>query len=302
MSEMVWRSAVVTAAYLVIGLSGAYATILNPQLSVRPVVPSTSDVVALRILDATGVGASVDSVGTTIQGNVIEIAAQITLGSTDIMAYYQIDQSAGVLPEGRNAVRYVAQVRGASVGGVYPPYTAPFVAGAWEFVVLNPGNQTAAIEYYYGTLNHYFLTSNPVEINKLDTGGFPGWVRTGQQIGVVASGDAASTASTVCRFYGNPAKGLDSHFYSASAEECAAVIAKYPDAWLLESSNVFRSYVPDTNGVCPINLTPVFRLYNNRADVNHRYTTSTGIKQEMIAAGWIPEGVGPNAVVWCAVP
>ncbi|NDP43955.1 MAG: hypothetical protein GZ089_14760 [Aromatoleum sp.] len=219
------------------------------------------------------------------------------------MLEYKIDQSLGVLAEGRYAVRYVAQVRYYADAGGFTPYSAPFVAGAWDFVVLNPVSHNSAIEYYYGTLDHYFLTSNPAEISKLDTGGFPGWVRTGQQIGVVTSGDAESTASSVCRFYGNPAKGLNSHFYSASADECAAVIAKYPDAWLLESANVFRSYLPDlTNGACPINLTPVYRLYNNRPDVNHRYTTSIDIKQQMIAAGWIPEGVGPDAVVWCAVP
>jgi hypothetical protein len=289
-------------AMFAFGTTFAFGALLNPFLIVQPTLPTASDAVNLRIVDITGVVPTVDSVHMAENGNTFEITAQITVGTTDFMRYYQIDQPVGVLGEGRYEVRYIAQVRVQTDTG-YTPYSDPFVAGKWEFAVLNSANRITAVEYYYPTLDHYFLTSNPIEINKLDTGGFPGWVRTGQRIGVVTSGDAASTASSVCRFYGNPAKGLDSHFYSASTDECAAIIAKYPDAWLLESPNVFRSYLPDlTNGVCPINLTPVYRLYNNRADVNHRYTTSTDIKQQMIGAGWIPEGVGPTAVVWCAVP
>jgi len=45
---------------------------------------------------------------------------------------------------------------------------------------------------------------------------------------------------------------------------------------------------------------PVYRLYNNRADTNHRYTTSLAIRSQMIAKGYIPEGYGPNAVAMCA--
>ena len=45
---------------------------------------------------------------------------------------------------------------------------------------------------------------------------------------------------------------------------------------------------------------PVYRLYNNRADVNHRYTTSLSIRSDMIAKGYIREGYGPLGVVMCA--
>ena len=35
---------------------------------------------------------------------------------------------------------------------------------------------------------------------------------------------------------------------------------------------------------------PLYRLYNNRPDANHRYTVSTQIRDEMLAKGWILEG------------
>ena len=149
MNETAWKAIAVIAAYLVLGLSQPHAAVLDPQLSVRPVLPSTADQVNLRIVDQTGVAPTVDSVATTVDGNNIEITAQITLGPTEFMRYYQIDQSAGVLAEGRYAVRYVAQVRFNAEAGGYTPYSAPFVAGAWDFVVLNPGSQSPAIEYYY---------------------------------------------------------------------------------------------------------------------------------------------------------
>ena len=45
---------------------------------------------------------------------------------------------------------------------------------------------------------------------------------------------------------------------------------------------------------------PCYRLYSNRADVNHRYTTSLSIRSDMIAKGYIPEGYGLLGVVMCA--
>ena len=47
----------------------------------------------------------------------------------------------------------------------------------------------------------------------------------------------------------------------------------------LESPAVFFVALPDTaTGACPDATVPVYRLWNRRADSNHRYTTSTAIK------------------------
>jgi hypothetical protein len=58
-------------------------------------------------------------------------------------------------------------------------------------------------------------------------------------------------------------------------------------------------YLP-TAGACPSGSTPIYRLFDNRADVNHRYTTDRGVRDAMVAKGWIAEGDGPDRVVMCA--
>jgi hypothetical protein len=160
-----------------------------------------------------------------------------------------------------------------------------------------------AIEFHRASVDHYFMTSDPVEIAGLDAGVFVGWVRTGERFGVQPAGDrAGASRSPVCRYYGRPEAGLDSHFYSASPAECAAVARDYGDEWMLESTETFVVALPDTaTGACPAGTTPVYRVFNQRRDANHRYVTSLALKATMVAAGWIGEGYGPNDVAMCAI-
>jgi hypothetical protein len=53
-------------------------------------------------------------------------------------------------------------------------------------------------------------------------------------------------------------------------------------------------------GACPMGTIPVYRLWNQRADSNHRYTTDAAIKAQMIANGYVAEGYGPDSVIMCA--
>jgi len=153
------------------------------------------------------------------------------------------------------------------------------------------------IEYYNASQDHYFISSLQPDINALDSGLFPGWARTG--LTFKAYPQANPGASPVCRFYIPPVDG-DSHFYSASPTECAAVQVKFP-AFVLESSSVMYIDVPDpTTGACPPGDIPVYRVWDNRSDTNHRYTTSSAIRAQMVAKGWIAEGYGPDLVVMCA--
>jgi hypothetical protein len=160
-----------------------------------------------------------------------------------------------------------------------------------------PGGPVAVVEFYYPALDHYFISSLQAEIHALDTGMFPGWARTGQVFN--AYPQSVPNANPTCRFYLPPAYG-DSHFYSASPAECAAVQAKYP-FFILETSALFYIALPDPiTGACPAGTVPVYRVWDNRVDTNHRYTTSLTIREQMIAAGWVPEGYGPNAVIMCS--
>ena len=75
---------------------------------------------------------------------------------------------------------------------------------------------------------------------------------------------------------------------------------KFP-MFTYESSSAFYIALPDLNtGACPAGSVPVYRLWNNRADTNHRYTTSLTIRSQMLAKGYAAEGYGTNQVSMCA--
>jgi len=165
----------------------------------------------------------------------------------------------------------------------------------------NPLGLVVATEFYNRTLDHYFLSTNPVEINNLDTGATIGWERTGLRF-LVYDNPAPGT-SPVCRFYRAPAYG-DSHFYSASPAECAETAAAHPVDWIYESPNVFYAQLPDTaTGACPAGTRPVYRFFRS-ATTNHRYTTEIVVRNELAAtAGYTAEGYGPGPYypIMCAV-
>jgi hypothetical protein len=160
-----------------------------------------------------------------------------------------------------------------------------------------------AIEFYDATLDHYFVTASSDEIAKLDAGVFAGWQRTGQGFTVYDPATPVAGASPVCRFYGSPAAGLDSHFYSASPAECDAVRQRFPGVWIEESANAFGIGLPNTlTGECPAATIPVYRAWNHRVDSNHRFTTDAMTMQTMLDRGYVAEGYGPGPlpVAMCA--
>src|SRR5438132_5540428 len=150
------------------------------------------------------------------------------------------------------------------------------------------GDLLDAVEYYLPRLDHYFVTANAGEIAALDGGQFPGWQRTSLSFKVLDPATAVPGAVPVCRFYGRPEAGLDSHFYSASTTECAQVKQRFPGIWILESDNVFLVRLPDpVSGQCGSGSVPIYRTWNARADDNHRYTTDATVQRAMVAKGWI---------------
>jgi uncharacterized delta-60 repeat protein len=164
---------------------------------------------------------------------------------------------------------------------------------------------SAAIEFYHAALDHYFLSPSPREVAELDLGVHRGWVRTAQSFHVYGSPEAAPAGFVAaCRFYIPPDKG-DSHFFSASADECATVaanIATNPDysGYVYETRAAYFVALPDAAGVCPPTTIAVYRLWNGRSDSNHRYTIDSNIKAQLLAQGYVAEGYGPEAVAMCA--
>jgi hypothetical protein len=215
--------------------------------------------------------------------NACQVGATIAAGDSCAMALYFLPKAPGI----RRANLVIDSPQLSSLAIMQISGTATQTTAAPTVDV---------IEFYNAAMDHYFISSLAPDIDALDSGHFPGWMRTGHTF--KAYPQAAAGASPVCRFY-LPAP-LDSHFYSASPDECAIVAATYP-TFVLEAPDVFFIALPDTStGACPTATIPVYRLYNNRADANHRYTTDPAIKAQMISKGYIAEGYGSNATIMCA--
>lgn len=160
----------------------------------------------------------------------------------------------------------------------------------------SPSGLPAVVEYFHAGGSHYFMTSDPQEMQLLDNGTMKGWARTGVVFNAFPSG--APSSSPVCRLYGKPAAGLDSHFYSASPAECSDTLARFPNAWILETDRAFDAVLPNATGECPVGV-PLYRVFNDRPDANHRYLTTKEGVQEMMLTGWVREGYGPDGVAMC---
>ena len=159
-----------------------------------------------------------------------------------------------------------------------------------------PLPKVPAVEYYNASLDHYFITQAPAEQNRLDAGSTPTrWMRTGQAFNVLEAGFTGT--SPVCRLYIPPALG-DSHYFGRGAAECEAALASHP-SFVLEAASFFHTLLPAA-GACPGGTTPVYRVFSNRADANHRYTTDRATRDQMVARGWVAEGDGPDLAVMCA--
>ena len=130
-----------------------------------------------------------------------------------------------------------------------------------------------------------------MEIAALDAGAFGGaWQRTGQTFNVGGT-------MAVCRFYGMPPRGPDSHFFTADPAECSFVMAQF-SGWTFEG-HAF-AVTPAVSGQCPPGLLPVNRFFNNPATadaINHRFTVTQQAFDQTLAMGWTNEGV-----VMCTQP
>ncbi|MCE9550285.1 MAG: hypothetical protein K8R50_04675 [Betaproteobacteria bacterium] len=149
------------------------------------------------------------------------------------------------------------------------------------------------VEFYNTNLDHYFITADTSEAASIDGGSSgPGWIRTGNSF-------KSGGSTPVCRFYGSQVPGPNSHFYTSSGSECdglkqlQAITPSTQKRWNFESLD-FISTLP-TNGICPSETVPVYRAYNNGfargVDSNHRISTATAAIQEVVARGWIDEGI-----------
>ena len=293
-----------------IGVAPAAGQSSDFGIFIGPPVPADSQAYMVRVHATTSSAPiTVENITIGVNGQVVDVTFYLNHGSdTNALASYSGTVAGVPLAAGTYTFRLFVRERffgtGDYLGTGIPWYTLTVTVTPAE-------NVGEAVEYYYAALNHYFMTALPIEIAALDAGVFPGWNRTGQSFKVyladASSAGAQVPTTPVCRFYGMPSAGLNTHFFSGSPAECAAVAATWPNAWLLETSNAFYVFLPQPQsvyppdpGACPFGTQPLYRLFNNRADINHRYTTSLDIRAQMIAQGWLPEGYGANGVAMCA--
>jgi hypothetical protein len=147
------------------------------------------------------------------------------------------------------------------------------------------------VEFHDAQDGQYFLTADAAEIAFIDGGGLgDAWSRTGVQFDAwPRDGPAPAGAMPVCRFFGVPGVGPNSHFYTASPDECAQV--KHDPHWQYEGI-AWQALVPGAAG-CAGEQRPVLRLWLPGADTTgsrHRYVTDASLVPAMQAAGWVLEG------------
>ncbi|NDP41438.1 MAG: hypothetical protein GZ089_01765 [Aromatoleum sp.] len=144
-----------------------------------------------------------------------------------------------------------------------------------------------AVEYYYPTFDHYFVTALPAEIAALDSGVFSGWARTGEAYRVEATD--GNGLNPVCRFFSATFAPKSSHFYTPYTQECQSLMEGL--VWQYEG-NAFRLRLRGMDGYCPGGFRPYYRLYNNGMEgaPAHRYTVKASIVTQMKALGWVVEG------------
>jgi hypothetical protein len=158
----------------------------------------------------------------------------------------------------------------------------------------------ASIEFYNASLDHYFISALAPDIDALDSGRLVGWMRTGLTFNIHPSQASGGVGVTpVCRIIIPPPFG-DSHFFGRSVQECSETLTKFP-FMSQETPNAFFITLP-TAGVCPMATVPIYRVFSNRADANHRYTTDRAVRDSMAQMGWLVEGDGPDLVVMCGPP
>lgn len=262
------------------------------------------------------------SVRFTTVGGPITLAqvSSIVNGSTIELAFCVIQSTSSTAPvtvsfeipvNGTSAGNYGVRLTLLSRGEDGTQCTRPGVLGTTQTLVVPATLARTIVEYYNVPRDHYFQTADANEIALLDAGVFAGWERTGETYRAYAPEVVTPSTPTrpVCRYYGKPELGLDTHFFSSFEAECAVIPTAFPNQWTLETDNAYAIAIPSTTpivlppttiGQCAPGTLPVYRMFNGKPDVNHRYTISLVIRQQMIDAGWTPEGYGPLGVAMCA--
>jgi uncharacterized delta-60 repeat protein len=165
------------------------------------------------------------------------------------------------------------------------------ISKAWIQVVGEPAG-TRVMEFFDASTGDYFLTADAAEIATMREP----WAPTGQSFHVFPNYLPGTAAH--CRYLWQPASALGrAHFFGISNVECSL-----RDRWQFEGRVLFVM-LPDEWGTCPGGTVPLYRLFNpgGAGAPLHRFTIDAAVRGEMLASGWIAEGLGVG-VQACVTP
>ncbi len=175
---------------------------------------------------------------------------------------------------------------------------------------IGPNGQTGAevevVEYFSPTLVKYFMTSRILEKKVLDQPNPAGLARTGVTFKAAASGffgGSATGAKPVRRFFAFQAGTFSTHFYLTEAADIAAISAQ---PWATDELIAMYLPTPDVFNIvgrgevraCPTGTHNIWRVFKQKAnpaaagiDPNHRYVRTDAARLDMLARGYVDEGI-----------
>jgi hypothetical protein len=155
-------------------------------------------------------------------------------------------------------------------------------------------------EFYNASLDRYFRTASDEEAAAIRANPATGEQDTGQAFKAWSGLAYPSAVQPVFRFYGSVSPGPNSHFFTASVVEARGLQRLELDTpashqrWNYEELS-FAVRAPQDGGCPPEIPVRIYRVYNGGLakgkDSNHRLLTDYDKYVQMIAQGWIGEGV-----------
>lgn len=170
------------------------------------------------------------------------------------------------------------------------PLTAYVTWKGRLYEITAPGDGTLPVTEFLDVANgRYWLTANSGEALAIDYANDLAVARRTGASFRVWSRTYFDGMAPVCRFQGDPRRGLHSRFITLQGAECAAV--ERSGSWVLEGRGEFAAFLPIGPNECRGDLLPLRRFFNGLADANHRYVVDEAVAADMAARGWIGEGI-----------
>ncbi len=171
----------------------------------------------------------------------------------------------------------------------------------------------SAIEYENASLGRHFLTAKGAEIDRLDRGLVPGWLRTGQSFeisGTMHNGDIEYhyVGAPICAA---SLAGLDTAAPAAAMDPAACNGPSGQFAPVAGDGDIafYAAQIDPTTGECPTMLgfvdgdiptSPVYRVVRTTGTADVRYVRDFELRSQLIGQGWLPRGFGALGIAWCS--